>query len=99
MANYHVDVTEDAKTDLTYYNASDRKTIVSEIKAQLVHQPVVATRNRKPLRENPLAAWELRVGKFRIFYSVDETAGTVTIVAVGHKEHDQLLIRGKRVPL
>jgi hypothetical protein len=29
------------------------------------------TRNRKPLRDNPLADWELRVGRFRVFYEVD----------------------------
>ena len=46
----------------------DRNTVLDKIKAQLVHTPAEETRNRKLLRENPLADWELRVGRFRVFY-------------------------------
>ena len=56
------------------YTAFERKLIVLEIREQLAHQPNAETKNRKPLRENPIASWELRVGKHRIFYEVDETA-------------------------
>ena len=99
MAEYHIEVTEAAKTDLSYYNAFERKLLVSEIRVQLTHQPLVATGNRKALRENPIATWELRVGKYRVFYDVDESALWVTVVAVGHKEHNALMIRGKEVRL
>ncbi|MGH9766726.1 MAG: type II toxin-antitoxin system RelE family toxin [Blastocatellia bacterium] len=40
---------------------------------------------------------ELRAGKFRIFYEVDESAKSVIIVSVGHKERNKLFIRGKEV--
>ena len=66
---------------------------------QLLHQPLVPTRNRKLLRANPIASWELRIGEFRVFYEVDEEAMTVTVVAVGHKEHNVLLVRGQEVRL
>jgi mRNA interferase RelE/StbE len=59
----------------------------------------VETKNRKPLRDNPIASWELRAGKHRIFYEAEETARKVTIVSVGHKEHNTLLIRGKEVQI
>jgi mRNA-degrading endonuclease RelE of RelBE toxin-antitoxin system len=99
MAAYQIEVTEEAKEDLDYYTASERKTIVSQIRAQLEHQPSNETRNRKKLRDSPVASWELRAGKFRIFYEVDEAASQVTIVAVGHKEHQILYIKGKEVEI
>jgi mRNA-degrading endonuclease RelE of RelBE toxin-antitoxin system len=40
----------------------------------------------------------LRVGKFRVFYELEEPT-TVKIVAVGHKEHNDLFVRGKRIEL
>ena len=99
MESFRIDVTEETKVDLSYYTAFERKIIVSEIREQLTHQPHVETKNRKPLRDNPLASWELRVGKYRVFYEVDETARAVSIVSIGHKEHNVLWIRGKEVQL
>jgi len=99
MASYRIEVTEEAKGDLSYYTAFERKIIVSEIREQLTHQPQVETKNRKLLRANPLASWELRVGKYRVFYEVNDTASTVSVVSVGHKEHNVLFIRGKEVQL
>jgi len=99
MASFQIDVTEEAKGDLSSYTTFERKIIVSEIREQLTHQPQVETKNRKPLRDNPIVSWELRVGKYRVFYEVDETASTVSVVSVGHKEHNVLWIRGKEVQL
>jgi mRNA-degrading endonuclease RelE of RelBE toxin-antitoxin system len=99
MAAFQIEITEDARNDLSSYTAFERKTITSEIRDQLTYQPLVETRNRKPLRDNPIAPWELRVDKYRIFYEVDEHGRSVIIVAVGHKEHESLLIRGKKVEI
>ena len=84
---------------MAYYDAFERKTIVTEIRAQLRDQPATQTRNRKPLRANPLAPWELRIGKYRAFYEVNLEIHYVRILAVGHKEHGQLWIRGQEVEL
>ena len=99
MASYRIEVTEDAKVDLSYYTAFEQKLIVSEIREQLTQQPLVETKNRKSLRDTPIAPWELRIGKFRVFYEVNEPAEMVNIVSVGHKVHNILLIRGKEVQL
>ena len=66
---------------------------------QLVNQPDVETNNRRRLRDNPIARWELKVGKFRVFYEIDADAQVVTVISVGHKEHNVLYIRGKVVHL
>ena len=99
MAEYQIEVTEEAKADLYYYAAFERKIITNEIRVQLIHQPLIETKNKKKLRDNPIASWELRSGKYRIFYEVEETSRKVAIVAVGHKEHNMLLIRGKEVKI
>ena|SRR2546428_12487861 len=99
MALFAVEVTEEAKGDMDFYAASIRKAIVTEIRKQLLYEPLVETKNRKRLRDNPIAKWELRAGKFRIFYEVDEVAQSVIIVSVGHKERNRLFIRGKEVEI
>jgi mRNA-degrading endonuclease RelE of RelBE toxin-antitoxin system len=78
-----------------------RRLTVSEdaIDQQLVSEPLTQTRNRKPLRPNDLATWEMRVGSHRVFYDVDEEGSKVTIKAVGLKEHNKLFIRGKEYQL
>ncbi|HYV06954.1 MAG TPA: type II toxin-antitoxin system RelE/ParE family toxin [Blastocatellia bacterium] len=97
MAGYNIEVTEDARADLKYYTIAERKIVVSQIKVRLEDQPSTETRNRKKLRDNPIATWELRIGKFRVFYEVDEPTRLVTITVVGHKEHNILYVRGIEV--
>jgi mRNA-degrading endonuclease RelE of RelBE toxin-antitoxin system len=99
MAVYQIALTEAAKADLSYYTAFERKIMAAAMRAQLSDSPAVETRNRKRLRDNPIARWELRSGRYRIFYEVDETAQLVTILAVGHKDHNRLFIRGQEVQL
>jgi mRNA-degrading endonuclease RelE of RelBE toxin-antitoxin system len=99
MAEFRIEINEEAKLDFFYYPASERKLIASELRLQLLHQPSSPTKNRKPLRDNPVASWELRIGRFRVFYEIDEGARTVMIVAVGHKEHNVLLVCGEEVRL
>ncbi len=51
------------------------------------------------MRPNDLSRWALRVGKYRIFYDVEEEPGLVRVKAVGWKEHNRLFIRGKEYRL
>ena len=99
MPGFRIEVTEEARLDLLSYFAHEQKIITGEVRTQLEYQPLVETRNRKQLRGNPVASWELRIGKFRVFYEVHEDPRTITIVAVGHKEHNKLFVRGKEVKL
>lgn len=95
MGEYQISFTEEAKTDLAFYKAHERKRIVAGIRIQLSYQPLDETKNRKKLRDKQPARWELRTGKFRVFYEVADSL--VSILAVGHKEHNALFIRGKEV--
>ena len=71
---------------------------------QLSYTPEQVTRNRKPL-ERPTsfgATWKLRYGphnRFRVFYEVDASEQTVTILAIGVKEGHRLVIGGEEFEL
>jgi mRNA-degrading endonuclease RelE of RelBE toxin-antitoxin system len=67
--------------------------ILSELEAQLPHEPTSETRNRKRLRPNKLAEWALRVNRFRIFYDVLPANSTVKVIAIGEKKGSDLFIR------
>jgi len=43
-----------------------------------------------------VAGWELRAGKFRVLYNVDEEAELVRVEAVGFKIRNLLFVRGRR---
>lgn len=73
--------------------------LLGDAQKQLIHQPEQATKHRKRLRVNPLATWELRVGEYRVFYNVSASENEVEIVAVGHKDHNDLKIEGEEVEL
>jgi mRNA-degrading endonuclease RelE of RelBE toxin-antitoxin system len=92
---YELDFTEDADRQLEKLSARDRAIILDAVERQLEFQPTVKTRNRKPLRSPTIAAWELRVGDFRVFYDVEEKVKSVHIVAVGEKRHNTLYIEGE----
>jgi len=74
------------------------------IDEQLSDTPEQATRNRKPL-ERPAAfgaTWELRCGphnRFHVFYEVEASEQTVSILAIGIKEGHRLLIGGEEFEL
>lgn len=80
--------------------ARERVTVLDAVDVQLKHEPTVATRNRKPMRPNPLAPWELRVGTLRVYYDVEEEPERrVLIRAVGVKARNQVRIGGKELEL
>ncbi len=96
---FEVRVSEDAERHLKEFSARDQRVLLRAIEEQLTQQPTVSTRNRKQLRANPLATWELRVQQFRVLYNVDEDVVTVFVVAVAVKEGNKFIIEGEEYPL
>lgn len=83
---YRIDFTQRSLKHFRDLSANQRALMNDAIEEQLRHQPTTETRNRKPMRENPLAHWELRVGELRVFYSVRQAEEPVVIIqAVGIK--------------
>ena len=74
--------------------------VVDAVKVQLKSEPLRETRNRKRLRPNPLAPWELRVGFLRIFYEVDTLeSDLINILAIGNKKGNKLIVSGKEIQI
>jgi mRNA-degrading endonuclease RelE of RelBE toxin-antitoxin system len=97
---YTIQFAESVKAHLEALTAKQRATVLAKIKGQLTNQPLVETRNRKPLRPNPVAPWELRVGQMRVFYDVSKgPPATVRILAVGVKERNVVRIGGEEIHL
>ncbi|MBI4519186.1 MAG: type II toxin-antitoxin system RelE/ParE family toxin [Deltaproteobacteria bacterium] len=94
-----------AITHLAGLTARERSTVVDAIEEQLSYEPLVETRNRKLLKPNPIASWELRVGALHVFYdvvSIEPVPGgssLVRVLAVGKKERNELRIGGKVIQL
>lgn len=92
---HEIEFSESAIAELEELNAFTRKKIHGEIKKQLVHQPGVPSKNRKCLDDPPAGfefdppLWELRVGKYRVFYEVNEADDAVYVRAVRLKPPDK----------
>lgn len=96
---YGIEFTPEAVDDLASLRKFDQRHVVSEIEIQLAHEPAAVTRNRKRLRPNALAEWELRVEMFRVFYEIDAASKVVKVVAIGFKQGNELFIHGERFEL
>ncbi len=92
---YEVEINESALDDLDYFKKAEQNLVLDAIEEQLTATPLTKTKNRKPLRVNDLSAWELRIGVYRVFYDVDESAGQVLVKAIGWKKHNKLFMCGK----
>lgn len=95
---YEIRFASSAKRHLRAFQVPERVMIVAAVETQLAHEPLVETRNRKRLRANPIAPWELRVRRVRVFYEVDEP-DVVTVLAIGTKRGNTLCIEGEEMNL
>lgn len=89
--SYHIECSPDAEDHLRALTARQRAIVLDTVDVQLAHQPTVEMRNRKPMRPNPLAPWELRIGNLRVYYDIEEEP-VVYIRAVGIKERNRVRI-------
>lgn len=96
---YVIEYSPPSREHLAALDARARARVLDEADAQLLHQPTVVTRNRKPFQPNPLARFELRIGELRVYYEVDEARRVVEIRAVGVKKRDRVFIGGEEIEL
>jgi mRNA-degrading endonuclease RelE of RelBE toxin-antitoxin system len=96
---FRVELTAEAAEDMEDFRKYDARRILAEVELQLTHEPARETRNRKRLRPNTLAEWELRVDAFRVFHDVLTDDEIVKVVAIGYKEGNTLYVHGERYDL
>lgn len=88
---FGIEFTRNAAAETELLRAFDQRRIIETVEQQLSFQPLLPTRNRKPL-DNPRAdfdftppLWELRCGTIRVFYDVDLEQQVVYVRAVREK--------------
>jgi len=94
---FKIEYSPEVEDHLRELTRRDRAIVLDAVDRHLTHQPLIETRNRKPMRPNPVAPWELRIGALRVYYDVEEEPELkVIIVAVGVKHRNQVQI-GKEI--
>jgi len=96
---FEIQFTAGAAEDMRWLSKSERRSALRDLELQLRYEPDAEARNRKRLRPNQLAEWELRVGRFRIFYDIDRPKHLIKVLAVGYKVGSRLCIRGREYPI
>ncbi|HYV39524.1 MAG TPA: hypothetical protein VE988_27790 [Gemmataceae bacterium] len=82
--------------DLEWFGLKGSRALFKALLAKLKEDPLAETKNMKTLRPNSFAQRELRInGKYRVLFNVNEAAHSVTVLTVGEKKGNKLLIRGK----
>lgn len=96
---YNIEYTVTAVADLRYLKRHEQVRVLDGIEVQLRYQPTIETRQRKRMRPNDIAEWELRIGEFRVLYTVDEAENRVEIQRIGEKVGNAYRFRGRGTPL
>lgn len=95
---YVIDYAPDTERHFRCLSAREQAIVLDAVPQQLRYQPRAETRNRKRLRPNPFAPWELRIGALRVYYDVEDApVPIVKIRAVGIKHRNRVLIGGEEV--
>jgi mRNA-degrading endonuclease RelE of RelBE toxin-antitoxin system len=91
--------TSSALDDIAPLKKRERRAILDGIDKQLVYEPDVETRNRKRLRLNRASEWEVRIGKYRVFYDVRQSERIVEVKVIGEKRGNMVVVGGEEYEL
>ena len=95
---YRIRFTESAEEHFARLSPRQQAIVLNAARVQLRYEPLRKTRNRKQLRPNPLAPWELRVGVLRVFYEMDAfESDLVNVLAIGIKRGNRLIVSGQEI--
>lgn len=90
---YRIEYSPETEEHQGFLTARQRATLLDGVEERLSYEPAVETRNRKPMRPNTLALWELRLGSLRVYYDIEEEPEQVVYIrAIGVKERNRVRI-------
>ena len=91
-----VEVKEAALEHIQWFGKKTGRKLLKEALRHLERDPLGESKHMKTLRPNPVAARELRLfGKYRVLFSVHEERHLTTIILVGEKSGNRLLVLGE----
>ena len=94
---FEVKFVPSADQDLDSYTVREQRIILSGVAEFLEVDANGESKRRKQMRPNPLGPWELKIGDYRVFYEIRESS--VRVLAISHKVHNELFIRGQKVEI
>ena len=94
---YRIEYSPETEEHFQYLSKRQQVLVLGTVEKQLQFEPDIETKNRKPMRPNPLAPWELRIGSLRVYYDFEDSSERVVFIrAIGIKERNNVRI-GKEV--
>jgi mRNA-degrading endonuclease RelE of RelBE toxin-antitoxin system len=97
LLKYRIEYSPETEDHFQYLAKRQQVLVLDAVEKQLQFQPDIETRNRKPIRPNPLAPWELRIGTLRVYYDFEYSPERIVFIrAIGIKERNNVKI-GKEV--
>ena len=94
---WRVALKESVIRDLEVLGRKSGRLVLKAATARLQADPVAETQHLKTLRPNPVAERELRLfGRYRVLFNVLRKQRQVTIVLVGEKRGETLIVQGRR---
>ena len=97
MPPWAVVLKESVIDDLRALGRREGRAVLKAAVAHLAADPLAETRHMKTLRANPVAQRELRLfGRYRVLFSVQQVERQVSIVLVGEKRGESLLVQRRR---
>jgi mRNA-degrading endonuclease RelE of RelBE toxin-antitoxin system len=94
--DWKVVIKEAAISHLAWFGKRTGRKLLRSALEYLGQDPLAETRNLKSLRPNRIADRELRLfGKYRVLFSVDAQDSCVTVILVGEKRGNKLLVCGR----
>lgn len=97
---YRIEYSPDAEDHLRALTPRNRRIVLDEVDIRLTYEADVENRNRKPMRPNPLAPWELRIGNLKVYYDVvQQPTPSVMVRAIGVKRRNAVWIGGEEIAI
>jgi len=97
---YRIEYSPDSEEHLRVLTVRQQAIILDNVEKQLGNQPNIETKNRKPMRPNPLAPWELRIGDLRVYYDFSEKPEPIVYIrAIGVKLRNRIKIGKEEIKL
>jgi len=97
---YEIEYSPETEEHFRSLTARQQSIILDTVDQQLTHQPQLETRNRKPMRPNLVAPWELRIGTLRVYYDIEDAPEPkVLIRAIGVKLRNRVRIGREEIEL
>ena len=100
MLKYRIEYSPETEEHFRYLSKRQQGIVLDAVERQLQFQPGIETRNRKPMRPNPLAPWELRIGTLRVYYDFEDSPERVVFIrAIGIKQRNNVRIGREMIKL